>query len=66
MQYEITNTGEARTVDYLAVFAAGETRTFSEEEAQGFSAMYGVPLAPGTLPEQFEVTVITGTPEGVA
>jgi len=54
MQYKVTNNGEARTVDFLAVFAKGETKEFNETEVKHYQAMSGVPLV-SALPEGFEV-----------
>jgi hypothetical protein len=44
MLYKITNTGEARTVDFLAVFAKGETKFFTEDELRACQHMSGIPL----------------------
>lgn len=58
MLYRITNNGEARTVDFLAVFAKGETREFTENEVENWKAMAGV--APvNALPDNFEIEFIT-------
>jgi hypothetical protein len=55
MLYKITNTGEARTVDFLAVFAKDETKLFSEEELRTCQRMSGVPLDSLLGDGQFEV-----------
>ena len=57
MLYRITNTGEARTVDFLAVFAEGETKEFDETAIANWASMYGVPPV-SALPEGFEVEFI--------
>jgi hypothetical protein len=57
MQYKVTNNGEARTVDFLAVFAEGETKTFNETEITSWGQMGGVPPV-SLLPEGFEVEFI--------
>jgi hypothetical protein len=44
MLYKVTNTGEARTVDFLAVFAEGETKTFSQDELKMCQQMSGVDI----------------------
>jgi hypothetical protein len=57
MQYRVTNNGEARTVDFLAVFAKGETKTFTETEIKAWAALGGAPPV-SLLPENFEVEFI--------
>jgi hypothetical protein len=62
----VTNRGEARTVDFLAVFAEGETRTFTAEEIKSFVALSGVPLTSGVLSDSdsFEVVANVEGEEG--
>jgi hypothetical protein len=57
MLYRITNTGEARTVDFLAVFAEGETKEFNETEIKHWAGMYGVPPV-SALPDGFDVEFV--------
>jgi hypothetical protein len=61
MRYRVTNKGEARTVDFLAVFAEGETREFTDEELDNFQHLSGVPVYSSILTdtEQFDVVAIT-------
>jgi hypothetical protein len=59
MQYKVTNNGEARTVDFLAVFAEGETKTFTETEIESWGRMGGVPPV-NLLPEGFEMEYVSG------
>jgi hypothetical protein len=47
----------ARTVDFLAVFAEGETKTFNVDEIKAFQAGVGVPFV-SAMPEGFEVVFI--------
>jgi hypothetical protein len=55
----IKNNGEARTVDFLAVFNKGETRDFTDAEIAMYEAMNGTPFEGGKyLPEGFKVTTI--------
>lgn len=62
MKYEVTS-DRAQTVDGLGVFAADETRVFSEDEAAGYVHMHGVPLIDGNVPEGVTVTLVTGGEE---
>lgn len=56
MPTRIRNSGEARTVDFLAVFDKGETKEFSDDEIAAYEAMSGVPFAKGgNLPDGFKV-----------
>lgn len=66
MLVKIKNKGPARTVDYLGVFAEGETREFSPAELESFQAMSGVPLFASSLmdEEQFDIEVSTQAKEG--
>jgi hypothetical protein len=60
MPYRIKNGGDARTVTFLAVFAKGEERDFTDEEIESFQAMSGVPFDNGkNLPEGFTVSKVT-------
>jgi hypothetical protein len=61
MLYRITNNGEARTVDFLAVFAEGETKEFNETDITNWANLNGVPPV-SALPEGFDVEFI-GTEE---
>jgi hypothetical protein len=62
MLLQVTNKGPARTVDFLAVFAEGETKEFNKAEIEAFQAMSGVPVYAGVLSneEEFDVVVIKG------
>ena len=60
MNFQVTNKGPARTVDYLAVFAEGETKVFTQEEVEAFQNMSGVPVYSSLLADedQFEVVAL--------
>jgi hypothetical protein len=61
MKFKITNKGPARTVDFLAVFAEGETREFNDTEVRAFQDMSGVPLYSSVLADedQFDVVALS-------
>lgn len=61
MRFKITNKGPARTVDFLAVFAKGETKEFSEDEIEAYQGHFGVPLfsTPLADEDEFDVEVIS-------
>jgi len=61
MLYKVTNNGEARTVDFLGVFAEGEARDFTQAELENYMHMNGVPVVSG-LPEDFDIEYV-GEPE---
>ena len=63
MLYKITNTGEARTVDFLAVFAEGETKVFTDDDLRNCQRMSGVPLDSLLGDGSFEFAKYEGTPE---
>jgi len=60
MKYQVTNKGPARTVDFLAVFAEGETKEFTQAEVEAFQSMAGVPVYSSVLADedQFEVVAL--------
>lgn len=62
MLYKIT-ADKARTVDFLAVFAEGETRTFNEDEIKSWAQHGGAPPS-SLLPEGFEIEFVSEGEEG--
>ena len=61
MKIEVTS-DRAQTVDGLAVFAKGETRTFTKKEIEAFFAYRGIPPGEHELPG-LEFTMLTGGDE---
>jgi hypothetical protein len=53
----IVKSDRRRTVTGLGVLEEGEERTFTEQEAQSFLTISGLPLKQGNVPEGVEVTV---------
>lgn len=66
MLTKITNKGAARTVDFLGVFAADETKEFTEVEMQQYQSLSGVPLSSSILTdeEQFDIEYVSEGGEG--
>ena len=66
MLFKVTNKGPARTIDFLGVFAEGETREFTVDEVELFQHMSGVGLPSSILADEneFDVEVITEAEEG--
>jgi hypothetical protein len=66
MLLKVTNKGKARTVDFLGVFAEGESREFTRAEMENYQHMSGVPVFSGPLTneDEFDVMVITEQKEG--
>jgi len=63
MIIQVTNKGPARTVDFLAVFAEGETKEFTAAEVEAFQNMSGVPVYSSVLADEdaFEIVVLGNT-----
>lgn len=64
MKYRVTNKGPARTVDFLAVFAEGETKEFTEGEIRQFQSMVGVPVYSSVLADEDQFDVLALGEEG--
>jgi hypothetical protein len=60
MKLRVTNKGPARTVDFLAVFAEGETKEFNQTEIEAFQNMSGIPVCASAIADedQFDVLAI--------
>lgn len=59
MKFEVTS-DRAQTVDGLARFKAGETRTFTKEELESFFAYRGIPMGFDHELPGLEFAVVTG------
>jgi len=61
MLYKVTNKGPARTVDFLGVFAEGETKELTQAEIDHYQDRLGVPVFSSILVDEneFDVEVIT-------
>lgn len=61
MLYKVTNKGPARTVDFLGVFAEGQSQEFTEAQIEHYQDRLGVPAFASDLADenQFDVEVIT-------
>lgn len=59
MKYEVT-AAWAQTVDGLGVFAEGETRVFTQEEADSFEHLRGMQLLDANVPAGMSVVIVMG------
>jgi hypothetical protein len=61
MLIKVTNKGPARTVDFLAVFAEGETKEFDQAALDSYQALSGVKVFHSELldEDKFDVVVIS-------
>ena len=66
LTFRVTHDGdEERVVDALGVIPAGQAVDFTEDQAEWFQRIRGVPLIHGNLPEGVDLTIVV-TDEGKA
>lgn len=58
MLIRVTNKGEARTVDFLGVFAKGEVRELTMADIDNYQRMNGVPLASSELSDEDQFDIV--------